>query len=185
MPTTALLILDIQNGIVERYGAACRPMLEALARATTAARAAAVPVIYVRAYFRPGAPEVGSLDTNFARFARSSGGENDPATAVHDSVAPQPSDLTVVKRRISAFAGSDLAILLRALGVRSLVLGGIATSGVVLSTLREAADLDFDLTVLRDGCADPDDEVHRVLLDKVFPRQATVRSVTAWVDSLS
>ena len=65
-----------------------------------------------------------------------------------------------------------------------MVLAGIATSGVVLSTLRQAADLDYELTVLRDGCPDADPEVHRVLLDKVFPRQATIIDVEAWVRSL-
>src|SRR5690348_17878292 len=50
--------------------------------------------------------------------------------------------------------------------IGDLVLCGISTSGVVLSTLRQAADLDFGLTVLRDACADADDEVHRVLTEK-------------------
>ena len=58
---------------------------------------------------------------------------------------------------------------------------GIATSGVVLSTLRQAADLDYRLTVLRDACADADAEVHRVLTEKVFPRQADVVDVAHWV----
>jgi nicotinamidase-related amidase len=86
----------------------------------------------------------------------------------------------VVKRRVSAFTGSDLAVILRARSVRTLVLAGIATSGVVLSTLREAADRDFGLTVLSDACADRDAEVHRVLLEKVFPRQADVVTVDDW-----
>jgi nicotinamidase-related amidase len=55
----------------------------------------------------------------------------------------------------------------------------------VLSTLRAAADLDFELTVLRDACADADPEVHRVLLDKVFPRQAEVVDVAAWAAGLA
>jgi nicotinamidase-related amidase len=57
------------------------------------------------------------------------------------------------------------------------VLSGIATSGVVLASLRQAADLDFSLTGLADACIDPDDEVHRVLCEKVFPGQATVLTV--------
>jgi nicotinamidase-related amidase len=61
------------------------------------------------------------------------------------------------------------------------VLTGIATSGVVLSTLREAADRDFRLVVLSDGCLDADPEVHRVLTEKVFPRQAEVMAVADWV----
>ncbi len=55
---------------------------------------------------------------------------------------------------------------------------------MVLSTLRQAADLDFGLTVLRDCCADADPEVHRVLMEKVFPRQAEVTSITGWTASL-
>ncbi len=85
---------------------------------------------------------------------------------------------------MSAFAGSDLDVVPRAGGIEALVLSGIATSGVVLSTLRQAADLDFSLTVLSDGCFDADAEVHRVLCEKVFPRQAQVLTVAAWVDAL-
>jgi nicotinamidase-related amidase len=55
---------------------------------------------------------------------------------------------------------------------------------VVLSTLRQAAALDYQLTVLSDGCADPDSEVHRVLLDKVFPRQAAVMTAIDWTATL-
>jgi nicotinamidase-related amidase len=64
--------------------------------------------------------------------------------------------------------------------VTSLALGGIATSGVVLSTVREAADRDYEITVLEDLCLDADDEVHRVLTEKVFPRQADVTSSPNW-----
>ena len=92
--------------------------------------------------------------------------------------------MVVTKKRISAFAGSDLEYVLRARSIAHLVIGGIATSGVVLSTLRQASDLDFRATVLRDACADTDDEVHRVLLDKVFPRQARVITVDEWTAQL-
>ena len=107
------------------------------------------------------------------------------SSVVHAAVAPQPGDVVVTKRRVSAFAGSDLDVVLRAGGIEALVLSGIATSGVVLSTLRQAADLDFSLTVLSDGCVDADEEVHRVLCEKVFPRQAQVLTVAAWIDSLA
>lgn len=68
--------------------------------------------------------------------------------------------------------------------IRHLVLCGIATSGVVLSTVREAADKDYRLTVLADLCADTDAEVHSVLIGKVFPRQARVTSAAEWLESL-
>jgi nicotinamidase-related amidase len=86
---------------------------------------------------------------------------------------------------VSAFAGSDLDVVLSAGRIEALVMSGIATGGVVLSTLRQAADLDFSLTVLSDGCGDADDEVHRVLCEKVFPRQARVLTVGEWIDSLA
>jgi isochorismate hydrolase len=71
--------------------------------------------------------------------------ENHPATQVHDALEPRPDEPVVVKRRVSAFSGSDLDVLLRAAGADTLVLAGIATSSVVLSTLRQAADLDYRL----------------------------------------
>ena len=57
---------------------------------------------------------------------------------------------------------------------RSLVIAGISTSGVVLSTLRDAGDQDYRLFVLADASADTDPEVHRVLIEKVFPHQADI-----------
>jgi len=182
-PTTALLVMDMQNGIVERFGDA---VLEPAARAIAAARGAGVTVVYVRVAFRAGHPEISPRNRTFAAL-RDAGalGQDDAATAIHPALAPQAGDVVVVKRRVSAFAGSDLDLVLRAGGVDALALCGIATSGVVLSTLRQAADLDYRLTVLRDACADADDEVHRVLLDKVFPRQAEVVDVAAWAASLA
>jgi nicotinamidase-related amidase len=186
MGKQALLVMDVQNGVVERYLAgAADGLLDALGRATAAARAAGVPVIYVRAAFRPGAPEVSRRNKAFSAVATRGGmGADDRSTFVNEAIGPEAGDIVVVKKRISAFIGSDLDVVLRSLDVDALVLSGIATSGVVLSTLRYAADMDFELTVLRDGCADADPEVHRVLLEKVFPRQAAVVSVGEWVGGL-
>jgi nicotinamidase-related amidase len=180
-PTTALLVMDMQNGIVERFGDA---VLEPAARAIAAAREAGLPVIYVRVAFRPGHPEVSPRNRSFAALRDGARLTDEASTAVHAAVAPQAGEVVVTKRRVSAFAGSDLDVVLRAGDVETLVLCGIATSGVVLSTLRAAADLDYGLVVLRDACADGDPEVHRVLLDKVFPRQAEVLEVAAWAEQV-
>jgi nicotinamidase-related amidase len=185
MAKSALLVMDVQNGIVERVPDGSGSLLAALARATTAARAAGVPVIYVRVAFRPGGVEISQRNRSFSVIGSAGGmGLDDPATQIHPTVAPEPDDIVVIKKRVSAFTGSGLDVVLRSLEVESLVLTGIATSGVVLSTLRQAADLDYELTVLHDGCADADPEVHRVLLDKVFPRQASVLSVAEWNEQL-
>jgi nicotinamidase-related amidase len=140
---------------------------------------------YVTIGFRPGYPEVSERNKAFAAVAGTGRfTDGDPGAPVHPAVAPAPGDVTVTKRRVSAFAGSDLDVVLRAGGTGHLVLAGIATSGVVLSTLRQAADLDYRLTVLADGCLDADPEVHQVLLGKLFPRQAEVTSVAEWATSL-
>ncbi len=181
---TALLVMDVQRAIVDRVGGA-PDLLDRVAAAAAAARAAAVRVIYVQIGFRPGHPEVSPRNMRFAALTASGAFvAGDPASAIHPAVEPGPDDLVVTKRRVSAFAGSDLEVVLRAGRIDHLVLAGIATSGVVLSTLRAASDLDFRLTVLADGCADGDPEVHRVLLEKVFPRQAEVVGVDEWVGRL-
>lgn len=181
MADTALLVMDIQQGVVDRVATGAGPLLAALGRATDGARSAGVPVVYVRVAFRRRTPEVSPRNRAFAAIAGSgSFGDDDPATQIHPDVAPQPHDVVVVKKRVSAFTGSDLDVVLRSLGVHSLVLTGIATSGVVLSTLRQAADLDYELTVL----ADADPEVHRVLVEKAFPRQANVTTTDDWLGQL-
>ena len=185
MASTALLIMDVQQSIVARF-TGDDGYLGRLATAITAARAAGVMVGYVTVAFRPGYPEVSERNKSFAAIAGSGRfTDGDPGTQIPAAVAPAPGEAVVIKRRVSAFAGSDLDVLLRARGTDHLVLAGIATSGVVLSTLRQAADLDYRLTVLADGCLDADPEVHQVLLGKVFPRQAEVTTIADWAASLA
>lgn len=179
MATQALLVMDVQRVVVDRYPDPA--YLPRLREAIRAARAGGVPVIFVVVGFRPGYPEISTRNKMFGALARTRGVVgSDEATRVHPDVAPEPGETVVTKRRVSAFAGSDLEMVLRAGEIDHLVLTGIATSGVVLSTLRQAADLDFGLTVLADGCLDADREVHRVLTQKVFPQQAEVTTVAEW-----
>ncbi|HEY1830557.1 MAG TPA: isochorismatase family cysteine hydrolase [Acidimicrobiales bacterium] len=186
MTSQALLVMDLQNGVVDQAGEQFPGLLATLADAVAAARFAGIPVIFVRVAFRTGTPEISPKNLAFSTYAGSDAlGETGRTTQIHPALAPQAGEIVVTKKRVSAFAGSDLQLVLRSLGVDSLVLTGVATSGVVLSTLREAADLDYVLTVLRDGCLDRDDEVHRVLMDKVFPRQASVVLAAEWMASIS
>ena len=173
----ALLVMDVQRMIVDRYPDP--DYLPRLGKAIETARANGVRVIYVTVGFRPGAPEISPRNKLFGRLAGAPAATQ--ANEIHPDVAPEPGDILVTKRRVSAFAGSDLDMVLRANDIDHLVLTGIATSGVVLSTLRQAADLDFTLTVLSDGCLDNDPEVLRVLTEKVFPMQADVTTVADWV----
>lgn len=183
--TTALVILDVQKGITASIPGA-ESVLSPLAAAATAARAASIPVVFVGVSFRPGHPEVSRRNLLFTPL-REYGlfVEDDEATAFHPGLQPEPGDFVVHKRRVSAFAGTDLDALLRPLGAVNLVVGGIATSGAVLSTVRAAADLDYGVTVLSDGCADGDQEVQQLLLSKVLTMQALVTRAEEWTTAVA
>jgi nicotinamidase-related amidase len=186
-PGTALLIMDVQTNIIGRIGDAGKALTATLSTAINAARTAGIPVIYVVVGFRKGLPEISSGNKSFGPLKQGAGnfpGLEEPI-AIDPSVAPLPGEVVVTKRRVSAFTGSDLEVVLRAAKVHHLVLAGISTSGVVLSTLREAADKDYQLSVLSDGCADPDAEVHSVLLEKVYPRQADVLTAAQWIAGIA
>ncbi|MEU4245599.1 isochorismatase family cysteine hydrolase [Actinoplanes sp. NPDC026619] len=179
MSRSALLVLDIQNMVLAGYPDP--EYLPRLGAAIGAARAAGHPVIYAVVGFRPDYAEVSTRNKMFGRLALAKPQAPPEAAAIPAEVAPQHGDIVVTKRRVSAFAGSDLDLVLRAGEIDHLVLTGVATSGVVLSTLREAADRDFRLSVLADGCLDNDPEVHRVLTEKVFPAQAEVTTIARWI----
>ncbi|MFF1746610.1 MFS transporter [Streptomyces mirabilis] len=183
---TALLLMDFQPVVL---GAVPDPQ-GVLARAGEAlawARAHGAHVVFVRvALAEKDAAAVPAHNKTFSQ-AVAAGYLTDgtAATAVHESLKAEENDLTVRKTRISAFASdTDLRAELRARGVDTLVLAGLSTSGVVLTTLRQAADEDYRLFLLADATADPDPEVHRVLMEKVFPHQAEIIS-TADLAALS
>jgi len=161
--------MDYQDEILANYDGA------ALAAGVTpliaAARAKGIPVVYVIVGFRPGYPEISPDNKGFSALKQAGRLVNPTVSPLLSPLASEP---VVVKKRISAFAGSDLDVILRGYGARHLILCGVSTSGVVLSTTRQAADLDYELTIASDCCADGDAEVHQVLIGKVFPRQARV-----------
>jgi nicotinamidase-related amidase len=183
---TALLVMDLQSAVIARFGERSAPVLERAPGVVAAARAAGLPVIYVVVGFRPGYPEVSPRNATFSTILQNGLFViGSPGSDVVSAVRPQDGDVVVVKHRVSAFAGTDLEMILRAKAIDTLVLLGIATSGVVLSTVRHAADADYRLVVVKDCCADADDEVHRVLTEKVFLRQATVVSAAELTAALA
>lgn len=185
---TALLVQDVQNAHIDiAFGASVKgkEYLEKLSRTIELARRGGTKIIYVVACFRPGYPEVHPNNSMLSRVPASGKFvEGDDSSQIHPSVSPAQGDVVITKRRVSSFAGTDLEIVLRSLGIRHLVLLGLSTSGVVLSTVRQAADLDFEITVLEDLCADMDVEVHEVLIQKIFPRQGKVLKASEWLAPL-
>ncbi len=173
--STALLLTDFQPAILAAIGDTER----LLARAQDAlawARSEQVRVVYVRVAFTPEDFEaVPTHNKAFAAVAENRFlADDSPETQIHEAFEAQDDDIVVRKTRFGAFSTTDLYARLHREGVDTLVVAGISTSGVVLSTLRDAADEDYRLYVLADATADPDPGVHRVLTEKVFPHQADV-----------
>src|SRR5277367_1219229 len=177
---TALLTLDLQNGIFG-FVPAADAVIPSAAKAVDFARKKQFHIIHVGLGFSAGHPEIPDTESRFKRVK-----ENNlfvigtPSAEFHAAVA-HPEELKVYKQRVGAFSENQLHLILRSRGIENLVLFGISTSGIALSTLRRAADLDYRCVVLQDACFDPDPEVHRVLTEKVFPAQATVLTVDAFI----
>ncbi len=160
---TAVLIMDYQNRQLSSFSEDFRDELLAKTNAVLAkARRECVPVIYV---------EVRR-------------GERTQETEIHTAVTPKSEEVVVTKSRVGPFSTTNLDEILRKQGIGTLVLMGISTSGCVLSSVRWAADIDYRLIVLSDCCADRDEEVHRVLMEKVLPRQATVVTSQEFLQAL-
>jgi nicotinamidase-related amidase len=177
---TALLVMDYQNGIVAQL-----PDTDSLLDRVTAAidnlRGHGGHIGWVR---------VGFTDADFdaipetSIFAAMTSGErrpamhsDAPATQIHPQLKPQPGDLMVRKTRVGAFSTTDLDQQLRAHAITTLVLAGLSTSGVVLTTVREAMDRDYQIVVLHDACADGDPDTHSFLTDRLFARHTYVTAV--------
>ena len=172
----ALVLLDFQPPPLNALGDRAEVVIENATTALKWARAEGLTIAHVRVGFTQADFEAVS-ENNKAFGALRSGQRFVEGTQECDfveSMRPQAGEITVRKTRFSAFSTTDLESQLRRVGVDSLILAGQSTSGVVLSTLREAADLDFRLFVLDDACGDPDPEINRYLMDTLFPRQADV-----------
>lgn len=178
---SALVIGDIQRGITGAYPFArqvVKPLTELLPRA----RAAGVLIVFVHIAFRGNRADLPPGHALMSSFfdAGTSFHEGDDGTAI--DLPLHAEDVVVLKRRASAFAGTDLELVLRARAIDTVTIAGVATSAMVAATFYDAADRGYPVTVLRDGCADPDSAVHDVFMDKIFPsRGAAVLSCADWL----
>ena len=178
--TTALLIGDLQRGITRSFPFA-QPVLPPLLALLPRARAAGVLVVFIRIAFRPNRADLPPDNALFASFFDAGDLFHEGAASTEIDLPVEPQDVVVLKRRASAFAGTDLDLVLRARGVDAIAVAGVATSAMVAATCYDAADRGYQVTVLRDGCADGEPAVHDCFMDKVFPgRGHDVVSCAGW-----
>ncbi|MGY6269711.1 cysteine hydrolase family protein [Achromobacter denitrificans] len=171
---TALLVMHYQTDIMALFPEAAPALLAGTRALCDAARRKGVGVYFVRIGFSAGYPEVSPLNKNGQGIKRL-------GLFVHDGVAPElgrrPEEPLILAHRASAFFGTDLELRLSAAGVDTLVMAGIASTGVMLSSIAYASDADFRLFTVKDCCYDPDPVVHERLFATAFESRTTVLSL--------
>ncbi|MBI3937824.1 MAG: cysteine hydrolase [Betaproteobacteria bacterium] len=181
---TMFLVLDMINDIVHEDGPngkkgygpelARRRTIPNTAEALRKARAAGVKIGYVRVGFSPDYRECPPTSKLF-QGARKAGlfKLGTWGTEVHPALAPQPGDFDIVKHRVSPFYATPLEAILRANGIRRLVVSGVSTSGAVLSAAKDGHDRDYDIVVLEDCCCALTEAQHQAVIEQM-QRIATI-----------
>ena len=172
--TTALVLIDLQNGIVgrdlaPRSGPEVVETAKALARRF---RAAEAPVVLVQVGWSPDGADLPSQQVD-EPMVLPPGGIPAIWTALVEGLREE-GDITVLKRHWGAFTGTDLDLQLRRRGVKTIVLGGIATNFGVESTARSAWELGHDVVLVEDACTSTDTNLHQMAINRIFPRISRV-----------
>jgi nicotinamidase-related amidase len=183
-PHTALVLIDLQNGIVANPHVAPHPAAEVVTRASRLAgafRERGLPVVLVRV--------TQAADGSDATPGRIDGGSRSRAwpegwDIIVDELAGHPEDITVTKRNWGAFHGTDLDLQLRRRGVTQIVLAGVATSIGVESTARAAHEHGYHVTLATDAMSDLDVDAHRNSIEKIFPRLGETGTTAEIIDLL-
>jgi nicotinamidase-related amidase len=176
-PNTALVVIDLQKGIVALPTA--QPTGEVVTRAAALAeafRSCGLPVVLVTvAGGAPGRTE---------QAARS--GDFPPAwVELVPELNRQPQDHLVTKRTWGAFTNTDLDAHLKKLGVTQIVLAGVATSIGVESTARHAYENGFNVTLAVDAMADLNADAHVNSITRIFPRLGETGATQEILDLLA
>ena len=185
--STALIIADFYKDMMGTIPHSIeRNVLDNTQKLQKAARQSGMLICYSATVFRPGYIEISDRNKTFSQ--RKNSGQpavSDPIELIHPGVSPIDGEVVVGKHRVNALYGTDLDMTLRANQINTIIMLGYATSGVVLSTTRFAADSDYSIIIVEDCCADTDPEVHNFLMEKIFPRQADVVTSIDMIKALS
>jgi nicotinamidase-related amidase len=177
--TTALVLIDLQKGIVGRETAPypASKVIENAVRLANAFRAAGGTVIFVRVLMN----EVLTLPVDVPRPA---GALPPDASELLPDLDLLPSDIVVAKRQWGAFYETGLEQHLRRRWIRTIVLGGIATNFGVESTAREGFDRGYELVFAEDAMSSLKADAHNFAVKNIFPRMGRVRSTDEIMKSL-
>ena len=179
---TALLVMHYQTDILTLFPSVADRLIAQTRRLCDAARENGAGVFFANLRFSPGYPEVSPLNKN---------GQGIKALGrfIGDSICPdlgrREDEPLIHAHRASVFFGTDLEVRLSARGIDTLIMVGIASTGVMLSSVAHASDADFRLYTVKDCCYDPDETVHDHLFSTAFDSRTTVLSLADALAALS
>ena len=175
MSDTALVVIDLQKGIVARQCAphAAADVVARSARLANHFRESGWPVVLVHVAFAPGRIDGLKQPVDSPNPATTLPPEWSDFVA---EIGPRDGDILITKRQWGAFYGTDLDLQLRRRGVRTIVLCGIATNFGVESTARDAWERNYEIFFAEDAMSGLDAESHMFATRKIFPRLGRVRS---------
>ncbi len=174
--TTALVLIDLQRGIAGRQTApySAGEVIANAARLAARCRQAGSLVVLVRVAFAPDGRDRLAPRADEAGW----GGQTPPPdfSELVPELGRQEGDLVVTKRQWGAFYGTELDLELRRRGIRTILLGGIATNFGVESTARDAYERGYEQVFVEDAMAGMTAEAHAFAVRTIFPRIGLVRS---------
>jgi nicotinamidase-related amidase len=168
MAETAVLLVDMQNEVLHPDGALAAdfpdragPLLDAVRRLVDWAHGRAAPVIWLRLAFRPG-----HFDAVRDSMSRRRGTLVDGSWGAEllDGLGRADEDIVITKKRPSGFFDTDLRVVLRGLGIKRLIVGGVSTNWAVESTVRDGHSHDLEMIVVREAVGTPYEDLHEASL---------------------
>lgn len=166
---SALLVIDMENGFIDPSSAHCiagaRATVPACCQAVKSAREKGIPVFFVKRIYRADGSDVEM--TRYKAWddggrGMSPGSVGSASAQVPAGLQPQPGDYTIIKPRWSAFFHTELDLILRRLGIRTVILTGTTTPNCIRTTCYDANALEYNVVILEDCCSSQTEEIQRV-----------------------
>lgn len=180
--STALLVMHYQTDILGLFPTVCAQLIANTCALTNAARAKGVEVYFCRIAFSENYVEISKKNKNGSGLAAS-------GLFVDNELVPelgrQPHETEIIAHRASVFYGTDLGVRLSAKGIDTLIMAGVASTGVVLSSIAHASDADYRIYTVKDCCYDPDMVVHEHLFETAFASRSVVLSLAGALAALA
>ena len=199
---TALLVIDMQNDWILREGAGAKlgfllwqqvekgRIIENIQRVVKVARTHGIPIFHIRTVYRRDFSDVADPVTDFALELRKHypkspkeymkdvciAAEGTWGSKFVDELQPEEADYIITKKKGSGFYNTDLELHLNSIGVRTLIVTGIATDGCVDATVHDAESRDFNIIIVTDCTAATKEALQEFWMKNIFPGRAVTMS---------